>query len=501
MYRVGPMLCFFAQVALVATVWAACHRYRPVEVPDTPSYRNFPWHDLQAAFTSMRTPGYPLVLDASAALGFGDEAIPLGSFLVEVAVLLFVWKAVSHIVRSPWYSMWITSSLLYSHFFFRYASDLAPDYLAAVVSLVVVSALIQAVLAPRWTSWCALATGVFLTCLLRPAYLFLLVYVPIAAAWLRAVVPSSRRVRGKAQWWVLLLSATWLPLASYATARWLVAGHWGLVCFGGANAAGVVTAFLDSGDVARLPESVRPLAAEVLHERQRVAAAWPGQLADPTRSYTAIERGFDLRTWAVCVPAARRLHGGDWCTTDGSLARLAWTIITVKPVTYLLWLGKSFCFGLRGALGEYVTNPVYLVLLLVVAVYPWTRHPAMSVGPASSSVETNSLLLGGEEERSLGGGSGPTDDPPESTHGNRQQIGCPTSFWELQALWILAVSYLGTKLLFVSLSTPPLGRFTGSAALLLAWPLSWSFSRSVQSLLRIGSRKSRCLPAAATGHK
>lgn len=441
--RSAVFLCFVCQVMVVAAVWKATDRFHPHRQPDTQSYEQFSWRDAHSALSGMRTLGYPLLLSIVGKVDPAYRAVPILAFVAQTASVLVLWKGMAHVVRSPWSAMFVATSMLYSHFFYQYGNHLTPDHLAAAMSMTSVGALLGVIVRPAQASWWVLLViSTFLAYQLRPVYLFLVVFLPMAGVAVRKAMRLEVSTKMHVYRIVQLICAIWLPLLLFCLLRWFFTGHFGVVSFGGANFAGVVTAFLHEDDIKRLPQSVQPLAAAVLEERRRLVAAGVSEkLLGPTLSYAAIENGFDIRTWQMCVPAARKTGGKEWVEGDAALWRLATSIIWLKPSTYILWCAKAFCRGVQVAVGHFLVNPVVCLMIWVIVLAPIWR--TVFQGRRTPSA----LLWDGQ------------------------------ALHELSILWLLAVLYFLCKTAAVISTTPPLGRFMDAASLPMTGCIAYAFLR------------------------
>ncbi len=361
-----PGILFLLQVFLLSGVLAATGQFQANIVPDTPGYVEFPLDSMSEALQHSRTFGYPCFLRGVALFRPTPQGVPVAHFVVHVACVFVFWLGVRTIVDSSWASMALASSLLYSNVVLRYTSSIAPDAMASSLSIATIGVLLLAVRQPRsvWR-WLCLAAGIFITYQLRPAYLFLVPLIPLlglALSWLLGRMPDQDRSSTRLPV-TQLVAAALLPLLLFCTGKWLVVDSFSLVSFGGNNFAGVVTRFLDQETASQLPHDLQPLAQEILRRRQLAAAQHPEFSDGVTRRYFAIEHGFDIETWEVCVPAAQEVYGDDWRHQNQGLAELSKAIVLARPVDYCIWLLKALNRGVYMVLSEMVTNPVYFLLL------------------------------------------------------------------------------------------------------------------------------------------
>ena len=433
-----PPFWLFVQSLALAVALAASGKFEPVRVFDTTSYEQFRFAPPAESLRAMRTFGYPLLLRFGALLAPSHAAVPALHFLLHVLAVVVFWVGLKRVIRSDWTRLAVASSLLYSNVLLRYVNALAADSLASSLAIATMGCLLLALFGqPRRVYWWALALSVFATYQVRPAYLFLIPLVPALAVALRWLA-TPRSAPGP-PWRSLALSSiavVLIPLLAFCTVRWLAVGRFSLVSFGGNNFAGVVSVFLTADDVGRLPPDVRPLAKAVVRRRREMAASVPGYSPDVTLDYMGIERPWNVNTAQVCVPAARDVYGNDWPEMDRGLWRLALAIVARKPLCYGVWLAKAFVRGVYLIASHYVMNPVYFVLLFVMA----GSHAYYVVLRKRSREETTAAD--------------------------------PDFFVEFNALWLIAVAFALSKLLLVIVTSPPLGRFTDAAGVFFACALA-----------------------------
>jgi hypothetical protein len=431
----APWFWFLTQCMVLAAVLAVSGRFKPVRVPDTPSYEMFPFASPLEALSYSRTIGYPLLLKLGGLVAGRHAAVPPLHYLLHVLAVGVFWLGLRNLIPSDWTSMLVAGSLLYSHLVFRYVNNLAADCAGCSLAILSIGLLLVAILGSgsRW-SWWALAGSIFAAYQVRPAYLFLVVLVPplgAMLAWLAGPAPprSWRRLI------LTLAAAAALPLAAFGAVRWLAVGQFSLVSFGGCNFAGVVSALMDAGDPARFPAEVRPLAEAVLRRRAELAASDPQYSPGPHSSYIQIENAFNANTWQIGVPAAQEVYGDDWREIDGRLWQLAVAIVAEHPLRYGVWLAKAFVRGVYMIVSEYIMNPVYFALL------------ALLLG-------AHGLCVVLRKRRGIDGAAGGVDFVPPSS------------------VLLIAVSFALAKLLLVIVTSPPLGRFMDAAGVFLACVLA-----------------------------
>ncbi len=143
-----------------------------------------------------------------------------------------------------------------------------PDFLAlafVVAAFACLMLLVDRRTVPRWLG---LIVSVFVSYQLRPSGFFIVVLLPVLGTiWLLV------RNRERASWALglgfLMALATLGPYVAFAGFRLARVGHFGLVSFGGCNAAGVAVTFLDESLVEELPDGVDRLGRKLLAARER----------------------------------------------------------------------------------------------------------------------------------------------------------------------------------------------------------------------------------------
>ncbi len=455
-------------IAVACGLWAA-GKLSPVAVPDTVSYVEFPFSSWSAALGHLRTPGYPLFLSLIAQITPDYSAAPLIHFIAYGIAVGLVHRGLRHVCPSSWQRMAISSSLLYSNILLGYVEILATDTLAAAGGIAVTGLLVERQTAPsattansRWLNLLAIGLILFATCLVRPAYLFLIIFVPLTGtflSWLTERNSLNLPDRGGSGFrklldlWksgvgrntcraaVELLAVSVTPLLAYCTLRWCVVGKFGLVAFGGFNLIGISGQWLDASLLSNLPEASRPLAQRALEYRQRITSSTP--VSGDLTNYSEMEARYDTTIWQVFHPAARDLFGDDTRRTNTELRQLASAIVRARPKLYAIWLVKSTRQAARVVVSDFVRNPAYLLLTAACVL----------------------LQLGA----TLFGRRTPSADQEPRT---KNQAAVANSAEQGGILFLVAVLYAGLQLLLVILVCPPLGRMTDAAAVLLPMVLA-----------------------------
>lgn len=395
-------------------------------VPDTPTYVDFPLSDPVAAAKHIRTYGYPLFLCLDPTET--HRLVPFFHLTVHVGAALCLFFSLRNWGIAVGGATMISSGILWSLTLMRYGQMLTPDSLAHSLGVLAVAGLLWLLKCPlRRRAWVAVGLAVFAAYQCRPAYVFLVPLVPCLGILLRwwqtaQMRPALGDLIGFGGKLALL---TLGPLVLFGAYRFFLVGHFGLVAFGGYNAAGIVCQFLEEDDVPELHEEVRELATRAL-ERRAVVYAQNGWSTEPTTSYSVMEERFDASTWGVFVPTAHEMWPDEPLEVNRRLSKLARSTVRLHPREYLAWLFKATIRGVDLLASYWLRNLFVAVMLPLFVVLYLARIKISRVRP------TNQLC-------------GP----------DRDVVALPL---------MIGLSFAITNLCLVIVTTPPLGRFMDPAA-------------------------------------
>lgn len=371
-----PLALLLAQIGVSVVVLTASGGLDPVIRPDTRSYVNVSRAPTVArALARHRTYAYPLFLKALRELP--AEPLPMTvipkihAAVFFVAVLVF-WFAVRAWSGSAWLALAAATPLISAPVLFL-APRIQPDFPAAGLALIAVSLLLRLARRPRRiVLWILITLIVFATYQARPAYVFLIPFVP-AMGWVLRACNEGRLKLAQAPWAAGLALAMVLPFLVFANARKEMVGHFGLVAFTGFNLIGITASFLDDEIIETLPPERRELAESIL--RQRTARGWePMTLDGDTRIW---QEQFNTNTWRISISKARRMEKqyaqkarqrGESrrfqdIEVNDRLLSLSETIIRQRPHLYLKWFRDGVLVGLRDILRyPWVFGPLFALL-------------------------------------------------------------------------------------------------------------------------------------------
>ncbi|MCH9649940.1 MAG: hypothetical protein K0U98_17015 [Deltaproteobacteria bacterium] len=335
----------------------------PVKAADTQGYLKLARADsLVEILSAIRTYGYALFLKIPGYFLSSVDWVPTAHLLIYLGAVLLFWKAVAEFTDRPWLAFAGTLPLFFAPIL-QLVPRLQADSLAATMGCVTSACLLLLARRPRsYLLWAALGGATFLTYQIRPAYLFLLVLVPLMGVVARLCLEplGGRDLR---RWTTALVALCFVPWLAFCTLRWVAVDHFGLVSFGGINMIGLAASFLTPELVEELPEAQRPFAGRILAEREK-------KKLEPLEASSITEkwyRQYNINVWQIAVQVLREpgdKRDGRLVATEfnGVLTKLCKEILRRRPGLYFKWIVDSFAFGV----GEAMARPliVWLGVLL-----------------------------------------------------------------------------------------------------------------------------------------
>ncbi len=378
LFRPAGWVLLTQMVAVGLWLWFT-GRLEPVSVQDTPTYVAFSWNSPAEILGDFRTPGYPAFL-AVVAPHDNFVAVPVAHYIVFCLGVIVFWWGLMALGGAGGRCAWVATALLYSNILHGYVATVASDTLAPALAIASVGLLFLAIIKPK--SLVLLALCVMATYLVRPAYLSLVLLIPL----LGVAVQMSRRVerptrRQLTQTFGVLLLTTMIPLLGYCSLRAVVVGRFGIVASGGVNLIGIAGQFLDQQTVASLPEDLQPLATRALtHRPPENENEIDLMTTEPVLNYQRIENRYDWTIWDVFYPAAVETDSTEVSSANSRLRRLAQEIIRRHPVMYAVYLAKAFRRAVYKVVGDSLLNPCclglsLLIMMAVVRRILWPRDP------------------------------------------------------------------------------------------------------------------------------
>lgn len=360
--------------ALSVTILIVAGRFLPQALPDTLGYLQivgFP-----AMLGEPRTPLYGWLvagLDLGGASHLAVPAFQIATYLVAV------WFLVVQLRRyglSAAATLSVGAALLFANAFLIDANWVHPELLSVTCALVAIAATIELAHAQphRW-AWPVVCAGAALAYVLRPSFLLLVVALPVLYVMLRATRRDALRLARAAA----IVAVTAAPFFGIATLRAATVDDFNIVSFGGYAMSGLTTLLLSDDTVARLPEDLRPYAAQILAARRAGEDSGrfigiPPNASNERSFYSAALAYFDVlaRThddmiYEVITPTRRADES--WVDFNRRLARFSVAVVRAAPERYAAWVVGGATRVVGHAI---VTNlPAALAIVVMAVMWPW----------------------------------------------------------------------------------------------------------------------------------
>jgi hypothetical protein len=170
----------FLQMLAVGGVLFASGKFQPFWVPDSVLYSDYPMDSLEEALRNHRTPLYPLFLRAIGKWSNDFQAVPAALYLLYCLAVAVFFRGVLAVDERPIRSALIAGTLLYSNVLFHLVNEIGSDCLAAAWAILAFGFVLMRLGGQTGLlTLLAIAIATFLTWLTRPAYLFLILLVPL----------------------------------------------------------------------------------------------------------------------------------------------------------------------------------------------------------------------------------------------------------------------------------------------------------------------------------
>jgi hypothetical protein len=341
-----PSFVLLAVMIVMLAWYVGQKKLEPEMTPDTPSYfvDVFP---LDASLRGCRTLGYAVLAKMVRLFSPQLHALPLVHLLSLFCAVMGFYVGLRRFHTTPWLAAAIAGSLLYFPPLLIHVNALLPEVVAATSAVFTIGMLFWIVACPRsLLAAASLCTSLFVTYQMRPAYLFLVVFVPIFGVVLRYLLarrqgePGLLRSLG-----IRLTTLTAVPYLGFCLLRWLTVGHFGLVSFGGISLIGVAGQFLNEDSLERVPSHLQPLARGVL-EIRKDHGDWPHGHGKAQVNFSEAELLYDKVIYEQFLPALCRLPdtGMD---ANQMFNETAWCLIRARPDLYQSWVVHAYATGLR----------------------------------------------------------------------------------------------------------------------------------------------------------
>ncbi|WP_404305127.1 hypothetical protein [Neorhodopirellula lusitana] len=398
---------------------AATGKIHPHLVSDTTSYLEYSFASAEDLCTQIRTPGYPAILRVGSSL-FGDNERGLQAIVIlqiglhAIAVCLWYpeliqWGMTKRTAAIACIAFAVTNT------FWDHVNTIATDAPAMSLSVIMV-----ALVANTWRvgnrgnsrgRTCLIGGLTACVIAIRPAYLFLIPWLFLAMLVRpaeSALVPQKKRFRDAIR--IALIPVC--VVLGWCAFRGSVVGEFGPLPFGHQNMAAVTTQLLDADELAALPGSSGELGYAIAQSRRDLYGI--ENRADATMT---IDSRWDDMTYRVVIPAAEKTIPSGIVNQHQALTKLDRDIVLTYPLRYIKWCVLGFRRGVWGSFANIAMHPIYFPCLIGFAawvIYRATQH------------------------------SGPQ-----------------TMDWSpLKPIVLIMISYAVMKIGFVTLTSPPVGRFS-----------------------------------------
>jgi len=398
---------------------------------------------LQRVFSESRTVGYPVLLVFIHMLSPGLGLLPEIQYALLALAVFFLYTSLCvYGFRKP-AAFFGSSILLYAGFVSSFVPEVMSDSAGVSMAIVTVGFLFRAAGKPgRLFPLLGMGLSAFFTYQIRPAFLFLVPWLPLsvlALEWIRgryeAVKPGTGQlIRHIA---VAILLALF-PLLLFSAARMSLTGHFGLTSFGGINFIGITLQLLPEDRVDELPEHLRGPASEMLAcMKERRPLLETGDEGLGRNEYRKLFRRYNYTIHQCAVKVARELSKAENGVVDkvyinNMLQELSTEIFTMRPGLYLDVVYNSFIIGLKNTFrsGRLMNGALAMILA--------------------------GLLAGGFAAAGA-----------LKMHGLTGPAVSPRARLEIYSLLFVATSFYTTKLLLVILVEMPIPRYMLAAGAFL----------------------------------
>ncbi len=410
----------------IALAWVT-GRLQPHFVSDSASYLDYSFGTVDEIARSIRTPGYPAWLVVLRAT-LGIAMVPAAQVVVHATA---VWMFLGALIRLKLplaQSLAAALAVAVGCTPMDHINTISTDAITASVGVMVAAALLRATALQTSTIYtlliAALAT---LAIFLRPAYIFLIPWLFVAGCLLQIMRGTRWPAAIKRGLTLSLLTA--VPVIAWMLLRWVVVGEFAVLPFGHQNLAAILVQLVSEDELRDLDGEASDLAGAIVDEKNSFESSGRGFADGAVGATMTIDARWDDMTYYVVVPASAKIAGDDAVARHRAVRTFNRAILSRWPARYAVWLAKAARRGAWAIAADIVMHPVFLAAFL------WAL--LLVVYRATTGMVT-------------------ITQPPAS-------LG-------IRALAIVAITYMFAKLAFVILSSPPIGRFSDAAAILMpAW--------------------------------
>ncbi len=333
-----------------------------ISVPDSASYLQFDW-SFPGFLHGNRTIGYPAFLKIVQAMDPRLVSLSILQLWIHLLAVFFFALGLGSLRVSRMMVLCIATPLLYSPAIRTSYSYLLSDSLACSLSVLTLSMAMVVVRYPSKRSlWGVLAFLLAATYLVRPAYLFLIAFIPAAILFLGVIRLGRRRFKLLSKFFLIhAVLACAGPFILICSLRLAVVGEFGLVSFGGYNIIGLAAQFLNPEDIPRLPVELRPLSEEIVLEQRKRRLIQVNETGSRVMSPHEIMSNYNIYIHQISVPYLVQL-GMQPPEINLVLGRLSRVLLRLHRHDYgqCDWIySLAYCFG------NFPDFPIFIFCLLL----------------------------------------------------------------------------------------------------------------------------------------
>ena len=328
---------------------------------DSKGYLQFDW-SFPALFTNIRTIGYPAFLRIVELMDPRLVSLAMLQLWIHLFAVFFFALSLASLGVSSGMVLCISTPLLYSPAMRTTYFHLMSDSLACSLGLFVVAMAVLVVRYPsRRLAWGVLAFTLFATYLVRPAYIFLILFIPLLILFLGLVRIGVRRFKPLLTFFITRSVVGCIaPFILFCSLRLVTVGHFGLVSFGGYNMVGIISQFLNPEDMATLPLEFHPLAEKIFLERQKRNLI---NIDVDGRRFIApneIMNNYNLYIHYIIVPYLEE-QGMQTPDINRTLVRFSKILLHLHAHDYVHWLLYSLAYALAN-----FPDPIFISVLSLI---------------------------------------------------------------------------------------------------------------------------------------
>ena len=336
---------FIAQVFFLFFYFYLLGKLKVIHGHDSPYYVLLRHTLISEVFLSSVVPsGYPLVLKLVSVISPSLSILPMVQFTILAISIFAFYCALGRYGLSRWLALAISSTIFYSNYTFIFIPMVVTDILATSAVILAISMLIFVICKPcNFYWWFLYSIFLFFSYQTRPAYLFLLVLLPLLGIMLLFLRIRYKRIHfpfKKSRFITTLTITSILPFIFFCYLRFAALGFFGITSSDGWTIAGIAGQFLSEDMARKLPNDLRLYALNVLDERKGFLD-W--ELPGDTSNFAVIERMYYKTVWSLLYPVAEQMYKekGD-VAVKRKLLEFSMAIIRAKPVPYIIWIMKAF---------------------------------------------------------------------------------------------------------------------------------------------------------------